>query len=457
MATVYTKTDNYGLNLYGDNDPADLRDGYNGSMRTVDTTLKQHLDRIGNTENTVKTLLGDNTTQKATEAKTRWDDAASNATQAKNKADSNAAILTALGAGDTGGAQAIKSKWDTASSDAGYAKNKADSNAAILTALGAGDTGSASASKTKWNKNTTDIAQIFEKLGQDQYSDGFLVTFGDSYADNEQSRTWSYQLSRMLPGLTWKNYAKAGAGFGVPNIATFAQQVQNCVQDSSVDKNKVKVAVCAGGRNDILEYHAAYEKGIECANALQQAFPNAIIVFAPLLFDHKIVDQTTLQKKNGLYNGAFSTAFGNHRFIALDDAYVWCKGNTAWFPETDIHPNESGAKAIARYLYTACHDSYRGRRETSLSNFGAMQVEFKLAGDLIIAQGQGSIPQIGEGTGGELSKWAFPRKNVWAWVVSGGNTTQPTLSYIQPDGKWGFFNPTTSNQGNASFMASYLA
>lgn len=31
MAMIYTKTDNYGLNLYGDNDPADLRDGYNGS------------------------------------------------------------------------------------------------------------------------------------------------------------------------------------------------------------------------------------------------------------------------------------------------------------------------------------------------------------------------------------------------------------------------------------------
>lgn len=39
MSTVYTKTDNYSLNLYGNNDPADLRDGYNGSMRTIDTTI----------------------------------------------------------------------------------------------------------------------------------------------------------------------------------------------------------------------------------------------------------------------------------------------------------------------------------------------------------------------------------------------------------------------------------
>ena len=46
MSTIYSKTDNYGLNLYGDNDPADLRDGYNGSMHTIDETLKNHLDRI---------------------------------------------------------------------------------------------------------------------------------------------------------------------------------------------------------------------------------------------------------------------------------------------------------------------------------------------------------------------------------------------------------------------------
>lgn len=46
MSTIYDQTDNYSLNLYGDADPADLRDGYNGSMRTIDETLKNHLDRI---------------------------------------------------------------------------------------------------------------------------------------------------------------------------------------------------------------------------------------------------------------------------------------------------------------------------------------------------------------------------------------------------------------------------
>lgn len=50
MGTVYDKTDNYGLNLYGDHDPADLREGYNGSMRAIDTALETHSNRIEGVE-----------------------------------------------------------------------------------------------------------------------------------------------------------------------------------------------------------------------------------------------------------------------------------------------------------------------------------------------------------------------------------------------------------------------
>ena len=91
MSTIYDKTDNYALNLYGDNDPADLRDGYNGSMRTIDTTLEAHLDRIESVEaredhdgEVIKALLGDNTVDNATAAKNKWDDAAANVTEVKS-------------------------------------------------------------------------------------------------------------------------------------------------------------------------------------------------------------------------------------------------------------------------------------------------------------------------------------------------------------------------------------
>lgn len=478
MATVYTKTDNYGLNLYGDNDPADLRDGYNGSMRTIDTTMEQHLNRIEGvearetqTQAVMKALLVDNTVDKATAAKTKWDKAATDVTAAANKADNNSAILTALGADTTAHAATNKAKWDKAGTDATTANNKVDSNTEILTALGTDTVEHATAAKNEWNKNTTDIAalttsvgsnssqiaSILEKLGQAQYSDGFLVTFGDSYADNTRERTWSYQLSTMFPELRWKNYAKAGAGFNVSGIPTFAQQVANCVADTTVDKSKVKVAVCAGGRNDTLNYDTGLPKAREVVSAMAAAFPNAIVVIAPMLFDHATLNEDGMNKYRGLFSGAIAGGLGNHRVVIADSAYVWCKSETSWFPSGDIHPNATGAKVIAKYLYTACRDSYRGRQEYAVSMFGSMPVEFKLQNGLIVADGQGQIPSIGQGKGGQLAGWAKPRHNIWSWIVTGGSTTTPTLGYIAPNGEWGIYNATVSNQGNAGFMASYAA
>lgn len=112
MSTVYDKTDNYALNLYGDNDPADLRDGYNGSMHAIDATLGTHLNRIEGVEarethdeEVAKALLGDNTVDAATTAKTKWNKASADAIKAladaataTEKANSNGGILTALGA-----------------------------------------------------------------------------------------------------------------------------------------------------------------------------------------------------------------------------------------------------------------------------------------------------------------------------------------------------------------------
>lgn len=53
MNTVYTKTDKYSLNLYGDTDPADLCDGYNDSMHIIDETLQNHIDKINTKLETV--------------------------------------------------------------------------------------------------------------------------------------------------------------------------------------------------------------------------------------------------------------------------------------------------------------------------------------------------------------------------------------------------------------------
>lgn len=182
MATVYNRTDNYALNLYGDNDPADLRDGYNNSMRTIDTTLETHLNRIEavesretHDEEVVKALLGDNTVDSATAAKTKWNKAESDAAAAASKADNNTAILAALGSDTTTSAAANKTKWDKAGADAVTAIGKADTNKTILTALGAGSTVDATAQKTKLDNTATKVDELANARVDSKLDSHFII------------------------------------------------------------------------------------------------------------------------------------------------------------------------------------------------------------------------------------------------------------------------------------------
>ena len=133
--TTYTKTDNYALNLYGDTDPADLRDGYNGSMHILDTTLEGHLTRIEDVESrgthdedVVKALLGDNTVDAATTSKTKWDKAGTDAANTMQ-------VLAALGADTVETATGAKAKWDKAANDVAALAPQVAGNIEALTAL----------------------------------------------------------------------------------------------------------------------------------------------------------------------------------------------------------------------------------------------------------------------------------------------------------------------------------
>lgn len=171
MSTIYGKTDNYALNLYGDTDPADLRDGYNGSMRIIDTTLETHLDRIegvesreSHNEEVMEALLGDNTVDAATAAKTKWNDAATTAT-------GNNQALAALGSETTDKADANKAKWDKASTDAA----KAVTDAATATAKATANTEALTALKDTVDTHSTDIAGIKTDYATRQYVDSAFL------------------------------------------------------------------------------------------------------------------------------------------------------------------------------------------------------------------------------------------------------------------------------------------
>lgn len=368
MATVYTKTDNYGLNLYGDNDPADLRDGYNGSMRTIDTTLETHLNRIEAVESSethdkevVKALLGDNTVDNATTAKTKWNkastdsiEAMADAATATKKANSNGSILTALGADTTAHATANKAKWDKASTDAtsaiskaDTADGKADSNSAILTALGADNVGNAATKKARWDNTYTKL-ESDGKYALKPIKQDLLVGIGDSYfegfrTDNPATDSMIVKAAGLL-GLKCHNYAVGGSGYtmGGTKNKTFKQQIQQASADLGAGKDVVKYVVVGGGRNDSVS--AVTESIVyDTLATAKTLFPNAEVVQIPMMWDNSWPSYDQAQKYGVMTEG------GRHAAVkVVYDAPSW--GLFWGSGMTDIHPNTQGSETYAQYI-----------------------------------------------------------------------------------------------------------
>lgn len=172
MSTFYSKTDNYGLNLYGDDDAADLRDGYNGSMHTIDETLKSHLDRIDGVSATVaKTTVEQNA-----------------------KIAVNTGILAGLGATDAAAAEAKRTQWDGAVLEA-------DSSIKLLGDMSVTDADSATAFKNRVDANETAIAGDGEVL---------KAAFGENTVDAARSRTAGWD-------------AKASTDYSYPKAETYTK------------------------------------------------------------------------------------------------------------------------------------------------------------------------------------------------------------------------------------------
>ena len=227
MSTIYDKTDNYGLNLYGDNDPADLRDGYNGSMRTIDTTLETHLNRIEGVESrethdeeVVKALIGDNTVDSATTAKTKWDKAGADATTANTKADSNTNLINAL----------------------------------------------------------EPRVQTLESRGRTQRN---IVVLGDSWTVVHNNALYN-RLKNVMPHAVWHNY-----GIGGAVVQELANEIENAKKDASLHPESVTDVIIVMGTNNVFwtnlhDYPDITKDAAYTAfRTVRDYFPNADIRFFP--------------------------------------------------------------------------------------------------------------------------------------------------------------------------------
>jgi lysophospholipase L1-like esterase len=429
-------TTNFNLEKYQTGDAANLNDQYNASMDIIDDNLY----KINTNANT----------------------AGGKATQALETAQNNNKNLAALGITDIATATALKNKIDTTA-------ETAQNNKSSLNALGINNVNDATNLKNKINKNSQDInknSQDINKNSQEiitinttinnyKYNSGYMVTFGDSYADSTTPQnTWPYWLHQYIPTLTLKNYAVSGAGFNV-DTRTFINQINTANTDTTLDKNKVKLAVLAGGRNDILDYNTAKNKIQECVNQMITIFPNARILIAPMLYDAGYIDANGRTKLSGLTNGAETITTHTPNTETLKFAYLWLKGNTECIGTDKIHPNQLGAQTIAKYIYDGAYDNYKPRQAMIDTVFGDAKGFVTLQNGTVTYDIAGTVPNIGEGKGRDLPGWASTWHNVWVWGVSAGSTTTPRL--YQFLGTSVSMMNYTGQTGNMSVHATWTA
>ena len=422
-------TTNFNLEKYQTGDAANLNDQYNASMNIIDNTMSI----INTNANT----------------------AAGKATQALETAQNNTKNLTALGVTDTATATNQKNKIDNTA-------ETAQNNKTNLNALGVNNVTDANNLKNKINKNTQDISKntqdisvINTTISNNQYNSGYMVTFGDSYADSTTAQnTWPYWLHQYIPTLTLKNYAVSGAGFNV-DTRTFINQINKANTDSTLDKSKVKLAVLAGGRNDILNYNNAKTKIQECVNRMITIFPNAQILIVPMLYDNEYIPAESREKLAGLTRGAELITNHTPNAETLKFAYIWLKGETDSVGSDSIHPNQLGAQTIAKYIYNGAYRNYTPRQEVYKTNFGSATGFITLQNGIVTYDLMGNVENIGAGQGADMPGWASTWHNVWAWGVSAGNTTTPRLFQFLGI-KVSMMN-FTGQTGNTSVHATWTA
>ena len=165
-----------------------------------------------------------------------------------------------------------------------------------------------------------------------------IVIFGDSFsADVVNVNKWPYYLKQMHDNIVFHNYAIGGGTLtnSVPS------QIITAENDTSYDKNEVKIVLVFGGVNDRAQgiARSTIITSLNASiNSIKQDYPNADIYF---------VYNTATPIYQAVYNDG----------LAIVDEMISAHGIKActmfgWILPTDysadfVHPKESGWKRIA--------------------------------------------------------------------------------------------------------------
>lgn len=351
MADGYGHTTNFNLPLYQDNTPADLRDGYNNSMRVIDNNMLSITTGV-NRANENLTALGADTPEKAAALATDIangntahhllshmgivDDTSAgehiNAIE-QNHTDTqnNTNALTALGAETVDKATNLK--------------NTINTNTNALTALGAETPDKATALKNTINRTPTLITN-----NRNLPKNAKIVCIGDSYGEGYQATDKTTDNPYAVMGRTLHatiyNYSDGGAGFVATSNntkRTFNDMVNAAYKDHTADAGTIDYVMITGGQNDTPKtYDDVKQAATECVTNAATNFPNAKIVVYPMQWPSYQLWESVFTTYTAIMDGVAATGVG----IAVPNGYEFFQGHPELFATDQKHPNTNGYKAL---------------------------------------------------------------------------------------------------------------
>lgn len=468
-------TGHYNLPTFGDNpnDRPSWRGDFTDAMTKIDNQMYANATNI-----TTATAAANNATTAASKA-------TETANTVQSTADDAVGRLDALGATDNTTAGRLKTKIDTTAtelnavkSDLSGFKTSTNENIASLQSKDTETENSLTDITSSVHTNTTTITTIEANLNalhadstanattlyntiqnssrilnvnQPFASRGsnVIVTFGDSYADTTNTRSWAYMLAQKL-GWTLHNYAKSGAGYIGPNT-TYMSEFNTAKADTSYDHDDVSLVVIGGSRNSNDGYEGTIKTAAqELFQSVSSEYPNARIIAVPLLWDK------TPESGYWRYNAASIAEAATLAGVeSIPWAWTWNLGRENAFDNNDIHPNELGTNVIVNYIMRYLLGAYNGRHEVFVWRPKQNPAEFVLTVDAsagTISYGLSVASDVTPDNYTDVSglpRWAWNASDTtnqgraWVTAITNGATTT-TLFKIDDKGHFGWQGYTTN-------------
>ena len=376
MADGYGHTTNFNLPLYQDNTPADLRDGYNNSMRVIDDNMLSITTGV-NCANKNLAALGADTPEKAATLATdiangntahhllshmgivddtSADEHINAIEQNHTDTQNNTNALTALGAETVDKATNLKNTINTNTNaltalgaetvdKATNLKNTINTNTNALTALGAETVDKATNLKNTINRTPTLITN-----NRNLPKNAKIVCIGDSYGEGYQATDKTTDNPYAVMGRTLHatiyNYSDGGGGFvAISNNTkrTFNDMVNAAYNDHTADAGTIDYVMITGGKNDTPKTYADVQQAAEeCVTNAATKFPNAKIVVYPMQWPSYQLWESTFTTYTAIMNGVAATGVG----IAVPNGYEFFQGHPELFSTDTKHPNTNGYKLL---------------------------------------------------------------------------------------------------------------